>query len=530
MSLSRKDSPTGHSKPQLKPGTVESKPTVINGTQLQKVSEIFKTMSSLARSMEAPWLSSPPYSDDPGRTEEFANQIHPKSWLDTGTFHGSSLRYCCKGHEDDLNPNGQTDLNQAAVAGLAMTVNGERVGITSYQRSSISQYMFLSRQYAPLEEELMHEYTDLPESRRNFSKLTVANGLKIDGYEHLVKCPPNIEPTAYHQPFVYVLLALVQELKLTFPELISITAALDYCPQTTLPCLLALPLFLADEETKTLRGFKVGLKFAELLCQLYEDLPEGGKCLRYSKRKKIHLRREQFYIHCHDKMHVCLRVWKSHPRAPTMKYRDSVYKKILGRVCRGVKDFQELGGKHSLIVLSCVGALPSWVREHSLLTGRTLKWLIDAYGLSYNGLDQEGKQILGTTSFFLDREMPNEQWSFAKTEMWLCKFFRIHNKSDTRYFDCHDIRAPIFSFNSNQIIVTTDQSKVLPQGVLCTHFQLKRRMRTLSDICDVLDIPEAFDLSKDFEVLRVSEHEDLWLDKEAQDNSSSIYELPKFWD
>lgn len=352
-------------------------------------------------------------------------------------------------------------------------MSGERAGITDYQRYSISNYMHQAALFQPLLDDAHSRYEDLAEHRTTLSLRTVRAGEELNGSRSFVKCRPNIEPTAFHQAYIAVFMFIISELKLSLPEAVSVLCVYMICPHTAVPLFHVFRRFLDDTRTRRLRGFEVGYRLATLVVDAYSQVPDLALRFNIYAKPTLPVRR-QWSLHCTNTWAYCLYVWALQANAPRMSTRDKVYANIVAQLQTTLHGMGDLTTKHSMILLSCFGILPPWVRDHSMLCGRPLEWIVRQYHVGPASRVQ-ARNILSTLTSYFGNVRNHDGWTFAKTEMWCCKFVRILTEMDGHFKDVYHTRQPIFSFRQDGITMIAYGSRntreALGASVLCPTWQ-----------------------------------------------------------
>jgi hypothetical protein len=223
MCMSRKKSSNGVSKPLVKPGTDD--PVVIN---------CFLVLSKIVNTVDLPWLTKQhlqAYIDPnyPQRNDIFASTIHPECCVEALRLHETTVDEPCLSHSDKFN---SKQPSMALVVGLSTKLEGKRVGMNGYSRAACDSYLDESNCMDPVLDFIMSVYESIPPTRKN-----VSTGL-LDGSTNgclgldYIKNKCNMDPLAYHLPYVHYMLLLAQRFSLTFPEMVGLETAFEVFPNT----------------------------------------------------------------------------------------------------------------------------------------------------------------------------------------------------------------------------------------------------------------------------------------------------------
>ena len=228
MSMTRVGSQSGTSRPSMKPGTMK----------------YAKEMASLSQALlriDLPWTEDP-FLDpsNPDRRMEFAAAIHEKNYFEAARVHLTEAAAGAGGNDDPYDGLLQCHsdiMNSEAlpiVCGVTCITNNVRVGMTCYMRKSIDVAFKRAVLMEPLTKHIIDSLDELPPYRKNVTRELVSMCESWVSLPFLkVLCNPcNMDPNAFHQPFLHAALMVASVVPLTLPALLSVVSAMEVIPNS----------------------------------------------------------------------------------------------------------------------------------------------------------------------------------------------------------------------------------------------------------------------------------------------------------
>jgi hypothetical protein len=307
------------------------------------------------------------------------------------------------------------------------------------------------------------EYNRMPDNRK------VVSGALLLGPESIgmnglrcVKNPCNMDPMAYYQPFLHHTLRLIEHFGLSYPETVSVMAAIEIVPNTAYFFSAAAEALLGTRPSdldRSHRGFAFGYLLGSLLLNLRRV---RSKCCSGGLRFNIYWEPEMptgkdWEDRCTLKTLACLRFHSAFYSLVDKKKRGIQYKKLRRHFCSTTMNVDLLVTNHVLGMCSCLGLLPSWVRtEIEVWSGsRYMQWFFGEFNLP-TGPDSVD-QITDSLRHLL-RFLNGTPFSRRTIENILCKVYRnrTESTSDARFCDLAFRGQMLFSCEGNYLRVSFD--------------------------------------------------------------------------
>jgi hypothetical protein len=434
VNTTRTGTSDGIAEPRMKPETIQNN-EVVNG---------YVVLSKFLLKTGAKWCNGKLYIDPelPDRHRRFAARIHEENVFECMRLSVTDLKSKCACHCDDHN-----SFNPAftAVAGLSVvrTIGGKevRISINAQARKSVDECLARSKMYAPLMSSVLSAYEEVPEARKVISKALVEGGdcAGMVGFRCLMnRC--NMDPMSYIQPFLHYSILLVQRFGLTFPETVSLMAAIEVLPNTAYYFAAAAEslLCLGPSELHTRhRGFAFGFLLASLSLHYRRIRSNNQPKNRFSIYWDPELPDgKEWEARCTLKTFACLRFHSAFGSLVDKKKRAVQYRKLRIFFCSTTPNVDVLVTNHVLGICSCLGLLPSWVRGEVEVSpsSRYMQWFFEKFELpsSSDTVEQITENLRHALStrygIFVSRR---------KVENVLCKHYRMRtdSRSDARFCD-----------------------------------------------------------------------------------------------
>ena len=491
----RRHSTSGISRPVLKAGTLD--PQVVT---------IFLAGTDAVRTVDLPWLAGDALAggyedlDHPNRHEQFARQIHPKNIIEACRVHGSKPKSMCGAHSDRMNSPIPT---MALVVGVNLIVGDEQLGVTYYSRKSADSYLASSLQVDDFTRFVLQTYRTFPEERRKVCR-ELSQGKKVVGLFDIavVTNPCNLDPSGFYQISLFLMLAMEKRFSLTIPEVVSVVAAYDIIADNPYYFYLSVRSLMSCSSRGTLprahRGYAFGYLLGTLMIEFYRvkkrnSLKVPGR--RYATYVDPELPEKKEWIkRCDEKTLLILHVNATYPDMTNKGQCCKVYRDILKKFSKNILNMGDLRTNHSLAIMSALGLLPSWIRQHADIspTTRYMKWFSDHYPLprplNYTKLER----VIATLGRALAHEFGRE-FTIRELENILCKVFRVINDGPSdRLFG--DILVPLqnlFLFNKTTVKILnprTAETQLVDGTALINRWMLGDSYLSMKEIVDVLGI------------------------------------------
>ena len=419
---SRRGSSNGISEPVLKPETTQDCATV----------EAYLHLSEFLRSCRPKWSwRDEPLYHDPANLDhqaKFAGRIHSRNLFECMRMSVTDLASHCGCHSDDSN----SFLPLfSAVAGCSVIrrIDGKdvRVAINAQSRKSIDDSLARSKKFGPLLRMVADEYASIGDNRK-FISTAMFDGVVAKGVEGFVciRNPCNMDPFGYYQPFLHFGLLLVKHYQLSFPETVGMVTAMEVVPNTSYFFALAAQSLLqvpANHLHPSHRGFAFGYLVSSLMLEWRETQSRQSPGIRWNLyRVPVAASGEEWESRCKVKTLSCLQFYASFNDLVCKKERKTQYKKLLAIFCSETPDCRVLTTNHMLAISSCLGLLPSWVRDKIEVspTSRYMKWLAKGYNLTMT--KETAQQITKSLVVLLSHQFGGH-FSKRKIENILCKVY-----------------------------------------------------------------------------------------------------------
>ena len=268
-----------------------------------------------------------------------------------------------------------------------------------------------------------------------------------------------MDPFGYYQPFLHCGLLLVEHYQLSYPETISMVAAMELVPNTCYFFALAAQTLLqrpANNLHPSHRGFAFGYLLASLMLDWRDAQSRQSPGIRWNLyRVPILASGEEWESRCKLKTLTCLRFYASFSKLVCKKTRKLQYKKLLTMYCSETPDCKVLTTNHMLAISSCLGLLPSWVRDKIEVSSSSwyMKWLAEEYHLM---MTKELVQQIAESMRTVLTQRFGGYFSMRKVENILCKVYRRknNNKSEERFCDLIFPEQMLFSGEGDDLVIT----------------------------------------------------------------------------
>jgi hypothetical protein len=461
----------GIAGPRLKPETFEE-PEIVKG---------FVVLSDFVSSVVTKWSGKQRHlffdPEEPDRHAKFAARIHPDNVLECMRLSVTHTSSKCACHQDEYN-----SFNPAfsAVVGMSVIrhVRGRyvRIGLNAQGRKTIDESQSKSKMYGPIQDLVHEEYEKMPQKRTVVSRQLLLGGDRygMDGFRSIrQKC--NMDPMGYYQPFLHYTLKLINHFGLSFPETISVVAAIEVNPNTAYYFAAASEALLTTDASKIPsrhRGYSFGYLLVNLMMNL-RDLPSRSQSM-----KPCGLRFNMYCTpvipsprdwddRCKLKTLACLRFHAAFGDIICKKKRATQYKKLRSHFSSTTKNCDVLVTNHVLAICSCLGLLPAWVRREVEIppSGRVMKYFIDTFDLESS--PDTVDQIVGSLIYTLGK-----QWGIVFTrrhlENILCKTFRCctDSGSDHKFCDLAFFGQMMITTQGDDLSISFDERTGLPDTVV----------------------------------------------------------------
>lgn len=426
----------GISVPRLKPETL-TEPAVVNG---------YSVLSKFVRNTVAKWSGNQRslYVDpsQPERQEKFAGKIHSTNVLECMRLSVTDITSKCGCHRDLHN---STNPAFSAVVGVSVirNINGidQRVAVNAQGRRSVDESIDRSRMYGPMLRMVADEYERMPEERKVVSRaLLVGRDLVgMHGFR-CIKNPCNMDPMAYYQPFLHYTLRLIEHFGLSFPETMSVVAAIEVVPNTAYFFSAAAEALLATPQatlSRCHRGFAFGYLLASILVNLRRIRSNSCTGVRFNLYWEPEVPDgKEWEDRCSLKTLACLRFHAAYATLVDKKKRALQYKKLRKHFCSNTVNVDLLVTNHVLGICSCIGLLPAWVRNEIEVSSssRYMRWFLGEFEIPSGpeSLDQITESLRHALEYRF-----GILFSRRTIENILCKVYRNRTKStsDARFCD-----------------------------------------------------------------------------------------------
>ena len=469
-------------------------PVLCKGTNDTLVHSIFMALTSIFAIPGLPaWAAYIPTEI----RRRFAEKICPGNLLEASSCHGTKPELLLIDHKDSHNPKHVPGCALSCVVGFSKWFNGERIGCTGYQRKSICDYLRRTDELGPMLEDFAQVYEQLPHYRRNFTPhnfgRSILHGRSLDDEHFSIPC--NMDPLGYHSLFIHSLILLISIMRLTYPQVIGVTACLDIFPNCAYFFSLAVNELISSGvyhgDRLDLGHFLIQrmLHFRDSFCDANNSSPKRQKV--GVNRFRSSLKRPEFNnlptkddlrTRTHLKTFVCLYTWAKHSKKPNLKSIYDSYNNCSSMLQATVVGMGPLGALHQMAILSAIGIIPPWIREYAPLNGKSLKFLQQKYPPSPRwGNGDTQRRLMSTILSFMESKFL-EGWSLAKVENFLCKFKRLKTPtSDSMFFDVHRKEEMILSLEGKHLAVYLPSGRkvTLPTGCVCQSWALSNSTGSL---------------------------------------------------
>jgi hypothetical protein len=492
---SRRNSANGVSKPVLKPGTLDG--NIVN---------IFVTGSNMVRAAHLPWLTNDNalgYDDKEhdNRNDEFSKMIHKDNIVEACRLHGSSPEAMCGVHTDRHN---SAKPCMSLVVGYSQIIGKERLGVTYYARDSADAYLASSELLDEFTRFVLDTYRDFPDVRRGICPELLNGGVVMGLFGvGVVTNPCNLDPSGYHQATLFLVCSMSNCLALTLPEVVSVVSAYDLIPDNPYYFYLAVRSILSSTNRECLprsnRGYALGyligslmLKFNNIKREKDVQVP-GRRFPTYSEPRLPD--RIDWIDRCNEKLVLILHINSTYPSVASKAQRYRIYRDMIKRFSRNIPNQGDLKTNHSLAILSSLGILPPWVREHAEISpsSRYMKWFMTKFPLPTPMNSTKLERIISTLRAALEAEF-GRPFTIREVENILCKVFRITKDlaSDRRFNDILVPKQDLFEFagTSVHILNPRNRERTCLEGCgLINRWMVGDSYLSMSEIVDVLGIP-----------------------------------------
>jgi hypothetical protein len=212
---------------------------------------------------------------------------------------------------------------------------------------------------------------------------------------------------------------------------------------------------------------------------------------------------------CEEKTFLILRINATYPILSNKAQRYKVYRDIAKRFAMNVPNMGNLRANHSLALMSSIGLLPPWIREHAEIshTSKYMQWFSDHYPLPRPLNSTRMEQVISTLRVAFENEF-GRAYTVRELENILCKVFRVTNDgpSDRRFGDILVPKQNLFVFNGTTVKILnpdTPETQLLDGSALINRWMLGDSYLTMKEIVDVLGIPAQMPTAESFANIQI---------------------------
>lgn len=458
---SRRGTKSGEAAPQLKPRSTD--PLIV---------QCFLACTLLARVMNVNWLKPGTIlvdPDHPERPEKYAKRLHERNRFEGLRVFQNSLDDLCKNHGDSPNSKIPT---LSVVVGLSSLLPGEkskRYGIVGYMRGSVDSELARTETTSPVIFQVADLYDKIPEERRTVSE-SLRYGERVKFHKLLpdmIRNPCNMDPQSFHQPFLHYILLMVHKYNMTFSETIGVQTAMEFMHFTSLffvmSCKCVLSVVPPNGFGPRERGWGIGYLLLHLMKRFHSEMESGGQLYdRYPHYYKPRVPTlGEWERRCHRKVITCLCAFSCYntgmKTVGSRPRKDAAYKEVYDLLCPDADNAAELGLNHSMAVLSQIGLLPSWIRDHVLLlaTSKPIKHFLAKFEDSGVGKGKKGLDGIMQVLLRCLETRFSVSFTLRKIENVVCKVFRIELGNDGSFCDLLDDGQNLFLFEGKTVKIST---------------------------------------------------------------------------
>ena len=491
----RRHSATGVSKPLVKPGTKD--PCVIT---------CFCALSALAQTTEIPWLLQKglePFIDPdfPERQDMFPGVIDHANLVDSLRLNECDIDHRCGAHSDKLN---SPKISMSCVVGLSEVFGNKRIAMNGYSRRAADSFLKESARIHPLVDHLLDIYSTLPFSQQVVSR-SLLDGEEvavIPGYP-VIRNHCNMDPVAFHQPFLFHMLVLVNTFKLPFAEVIGLQTAYEVFPNTGYYFGLAACSMLRCKSQGALpsssRGFGFGLLIIHLMYE-FSLIASSRSPPRLPGRRfscynaPVLQRREVWNRRCHHKLVTCIHAHAIYSVVKNRKERAKVYKCLLSRLAEQAPKVGDLIMNHSMALMAQIGLLPAWMRDEASVspTSRYMEFFVKKFDVDKSYLLSRCEKFISTIQAAFAHRF-GRKFSIREIENVLCKTYCIDQERDRLWCDLLFPLQNIFKFEGERILIFSSggEGSQETQGSLINHLPYGNRLVGIKELVGSLNLETA---------------------------------------
>jgi hypothetical protein len=433
-------------------------PRIKPGTNSPHVSNLFCGVSSLIKTITAPWLKSSESifldDDEPSRQPDFQEQIGPGNIVEAIRVAKTDVSQLCAAHEDTQNSSKPT---MSAVFSLSKIADiKKRFAVIAYGRQSLDTVLEESNCMNPFTKAIIDFYTTVELKHRDITPalLLGVQSSPIEGFPVITnQC--NLDPFGYHLTFVELVLRLIQKFNLDLIEIISVITCYEVFPHCLYYFGVAAHTFLLDvapKHTHRFRGPSFGHKLAQVMMHVFKETRDIRDCNIRSRSSGSTLPATRF--HCYtslskmttlptydlweerifQKLHTVLMFNETYWKTKNQPTKIVAYKSIINDLEKYAPNCGLLTMQHELGIMSAIGLLPLWIFSHATVdfNGKPMKYFQEEFPCI--ATTDEKKQVSTVTTLNCALNSTSEKTlTIRDNENIVCKAFRygVRNPKNT---------------------------------------------------------------------------------------------------
>jgi hypothetical protein len=306
--------------------------------------------------------------------------------------------------------------------------------------------------------------------------------------------------------------SLTKRFSLTLPEMVSVVAAYELIPENPYYFYLAIRSILSSTKKQQRlpdvhRGYAMGYLVGSLMMHF---LALKRNHVNGATDDDMQMPRSRFATYvdpslpegnewrerCDEKIILILLINSIYPILKS-KNRFRVYRDLLNRYQKHVPKMGDLKGNHSLAIMSALGILPGWIREHAEITAtnKYMTWFAEKFPLPKPLNATELERLITTLCRALESEI-GRPVTIRELENILCKVFRVTNDStsDLRFRDMLIPEQNLFLFEwrkdgTTVTILSPDNQRTRVEGNgLILKWMVGDSHLTMQEMVEVLGI------------------------------------------
>jgi len=449
---------------------------------------------------------------------DFANSIVNGNRFEGCAFNINNFTNRLNLHYDQNQPE---DPTQSCVLGFNYIHLHHRYGGVAYQRKSCRAANKKEIDFHSVMNFLDKTMQQFPEDRKHLTP-SLRNGRLIDVFPgfQIISNKCNLDPSGYHNIFMYGMIIMYQEFRLSIPDLISIQSAIDVIPHTGIFFIMACNIILhycglcenstchPMEDTKKFQEYELGYCVAKVSIELfyeYKECKQIGKSSTSTQHEE--LRRCAYYG---DPTLPSVKEWKNmnnyklgivlssmmNERTNLSKtYVTTEFKTLLSMFTTKTQGVGELFGLHGISILSKVGILQYEYSQTAIANPRnkafTFFQKVLSPGITLSTRDECQR--------FLNSVASRYQTNLSYAENLLCKAYRIRKnilqelEDSEKKDDDGDMWTdlilpfqPIYKMNEpdqNNVMFPWNGSPIsFPSGSILKKFPYEKDMITMNEV------------------------------------------------